>query len=109
MSSIRRGTPLPELQEDPPPNERPPRRARPRRTRRRASPLRWLLALLVALVIAPLALPYLLAYLIYPGQVLPGVRIQGVGVGGQTEAAISSTFAAIHRDFIAQPVVITHE
>jgi vancomycin resistance protein YoaR len=109
MSRRRGGGGPPEPQPEPPSEERPPRRTRPRSTRRRASPLRWLFALLLAFLLAPLALPYLLAYVIYPGQVLPGVRIQGLGVGGQTEAAISNTFAALHRDFIDQPINLEHE
>ena len=89
-----------------PPEQRPPRR---RVTRRRASPLRWLLGLLLALIVAPMALPYVLAFVVYRDLALPGVSIQGMGVGGQPLAGIAAALSAHHRDFLAQPLTLSYE
>jgi len=91
--------------EEPPRQPRPPRSKRPRNRRR--SLLRPLLLLLVLLLAAPLALPYALN-LLYRDQALPGVRVQGMSVGGHSSAAIAEEIAARHADFLRQPLTLVY-
>jgi vancomycin resistance protein YoaR len=98
--------------EPPPPPEEPrrPERRQPRRragrTARGRSP--WAgLALLALVLLAPLMLPYTLN-LLYRGQALPGVTVQGVPVAGMSRDQISAALGQRLRPFLDQPVALVY-
>jgi vancomycin resistance protein YoaR len=105
----RRGAPGPRPPEQPP--EEPPRPPRPPRRRAARTGRRGCgglaLGLLALLLAAPLLLPYALN-LVYPGQALPGVTVQGQPVAGMSDETISAALAERYRPFLRQPVALSY-
>ncbi|HMQ31450.1 MAG TPA: VanW family protein [Chloroflexaceae bacterium] len=102
----RRAAAPPPEPDEPPPREEPPRPPRRRRAAARRGAGGWLL-LLVLVLAAPLALPYALS-LVYSGEALPGVSVQGQPVAGMSATAISASLSERYDDFLRRPVSLVY-
>ena len=98
--------PLPPTRAGPPPREVPRGPPRRRRAAARRGAGGWLL-LLVLVLAAPLALPYALS-LVYSGEALPGVSVQGQPVAGMSATAISASLSERYDDFLRRPVSLVY-